>query len=90
MFTEIPLTRPSTPLLDLIENPAQLRTLDQEALEQLSTELREYLLYCVGKTGGHFGAGLGVEIIERRSFQAGRSVPGVSRHSVSVRPRPAK
>lgn len=60
MFTEIPLTRPSTPLLDLIENPAQLRTLDQEALEQLSTELREYLLYCVGKTGGHFGAGLGV------------------------------
>lgn len=60
MFTEIPLTRPSTPLLDMIESPAQLRTLDQDTLPQLANELREYLLYCVGKTGGHFGAGLGV------------------------------
>jgi 1-deoxy-D-xylulose-5-phosphate synthase len=29
-------------------------------LPQLAKELREYLLYSVGKTGGHFGAGLGV------------------------------
>ena len=60
MFTEIPLKRPSTPLLDLIDNPAQLRQLDQELLPQLAEELRHYMMYAVGKTGGHFGAGLGV------------------------------
>ncbi|MEC8814052.1 MAG: 1-deoxy-D-xylulose-5-phosphate synthase [Pseudomonadota bacterium] len=60
MFTEIPLKRPSTPLLDLIDNPAQLRQLDQELLPQLAQELRHYMMYAVGKTGGHFGAGLGV------------------------------
>ncbi|MCG8317684.1 MAG: 1-deoxy-D-xylulose-5-phosphate synthase [Pseudomonadales bacterium] len=60
MFTEIPLTRPSTPLLDGIDRPEQLRVLAEEQLPQLIAELREYLLYCVGKTGGHFGAGLGV------------------------------
>ncbi|MGB3622945.1 MAG: 1-deoxy-D-xylulose-5-phosphate synthase [Ketobacter sp.] len=60
MFKEIPLTRPTTPLLDLIESPAQLRAMEEELLPQLASELREYLMYCVGKTGGHFGAGLGV------------------------------
>lgn len=60
MFTEIPLTRPSTPLLDLIDSPAQLRTLDQDLLPQLANELRHYMMYAVGKSGGHFGAGLGV------------------------------
>ena len=60
MFTEIPRTRPSTPLLDGIDRPEQLRALVEEQLPQLTDELREYLLYCVGKTGGHFGAGLGV------------------------------
>jgi 1-deoxy-D-xylulose-5-phosphate synthase len=29
-------------------------------LETLADELRAFILYCVGKTGGHFGAGLGV------------------------------
>ena len=60
MFNEIPLSRPHTPLLDLVSSPAQLRALPQEDLPQLVNELRQYLLYCVGKTGGHFGAGLGV------------------------------
>lgn len=60
MFNEIPLNRPHTPLLDLVDSPAQLRSLPQEDLPQLVNELRQYLLYCVGKTGGHFGAGLGV------------------------------
>ncbi|WIO73635.1 1-deoxy-D-xylulose-5-phosphate synthase [Porticoccaceae bacterium LTM1] len=59
-FTEIPLTRPDTPLLDSIDAPQQLRELDEEQLLQLADELRAYLLYSVGKTGGHFGAGLGV------------------------------
>ncbi len=60
MLTEIPLTRPSTPLLDSVNSPAQLRTLSEEQLPTLALELRQYLLFSVGKTGGHFGAGLGV------------------------------
>jgi 1-deoxy-D-xylulose-5-phosphate synthase len=60
MFDEIPLNRPDTPLLDQIDSPAQLRLLDEEQLPELARELREYLLYAVGQTGGHFGAGLGV------------------------------
>ena len=57
---EISLTRPFTPLLDLIDSPDQLRALDQERLPQLAEELRAFMMYAVGKTGGHFGAGLGV------------------------------
>jgi len=60
MFEEIPFERPDTPLLDSIDSPADLRELDPEQLEQVAHELRHYLLYTVGKTGGHFGAGLGV------------------------------
>ncbi|MFL0810994.1 MAG: 1-deoxy-D-xylulose-5-phosphate synthase [Agarilytica sp.] len=60
MFDSIPLARPSTPLLDSIDVPADLRLLEEAQLAQLTTELREYLLYTVGQTGGHFGAGLGV------------------------------
>ena len=60
MYSEIPLTRPLTPLLDDIDDPADLRELDSEQLTTLAHELREFLLFCVGQTGGHFGAGLGV------------------------------
>ncbi|MEZ5506817.1 MAG: 1-deoxy-D-xylulose-5-phosphate synthase [Gammaproteobacteria bacterium] len=60
MFTEIPLTRPYTPLLDMIDRPEQLRAMDQQLLPQLAEELRAFMMYAVGKTGGHFGAGLGV------------------------------
>jgi len=60
MFEEIPQQRPQTALLDAIDSPADLRELEPEQLEELAQELRAYLLYCVGKTGGHFGAGLGV------------------------------
>jgi len=60
MFTEIPLKRPATPLLDKIDSPAQLRQMDAALLPQLADELRHYMMYAVGKTGGHFGAGLGV------------------------------
>jgi 1-deoxy-D-xylulose-5-phosphate synthase len=60
MFNEIPRHRPSVALLDSIDSPADLRKLDQEQLPQLAQELREYMLYTVGQTGGHFGAGLGV------------------------------
>ncbi|MDP5209819.1 1-deoxy-D-xylulose-5-phosphate synthase [Microbulbifer sp. 2205BS26-8] len=60
MLEDIPRTRPHTPLLDAIDSPAQLRALDERQLPELASQLREYLLYCVGQTGGHFGAGLGV------------------------------
>lgn len=58
--SEIPLSRPDTPLLDTIECPEDLRQLDKQQLGEVATQLRQYLLYCVGQTGGHFGAGLGV------------------------------
>ena len=58
--TEIPLSRPDTPLLDSINGPSDLRQLDKEQLSEVASQLRHYLLYCVGQTGGHFGAGLGV------------------------------
>lgn len=60
MFREIPTSRPQTPLLDAITDPAALSQLPQSDLAQLAQELRAYLLYSVGQTGGHFGAGLGV------------------------------
>ncbi|MCB1691881.1 MAG: 1-deoxy-D-xylulose-5-phosphate synthase [Pseudomonadales bacterium] len=60
MFTEIPLSRPKTPLLDTISCPADLRALAEEDLPGLAEELRHFLIYTVGQTGGHFGAGLGV------------------------------
>ncbi len=60
MLDEIPLTRPDTPLLDTISSPADLKTLEPEQLLGLARELRQFLLYSVGQTGGHFGAGLGV------------------------------
>lgn len=57
---EFPRQRPDTPLLDRIDSPAVLRTLSEGELDTLADELRQYLLYTVGRTGGHFGAGLGV------------------------------
>lgn len=60
MFIDIPKERPSTPLLDSVTNAADLRLLTLDQLEQFNYELREYLIYSVGQSGGHFGAGLGV------------------------------
>lgn len=59
-FQNIPTERPFTPLLDKIDSPHQLRLLSHEQLYRLCYELRHYLLYSVGRSGGHFGAGLGV------------------------------
>jgi len=60
MFQEIPQSRPNTPLLDSIDDPSQLRELDVSQLSQLAHELRHFLIYSVGKSGGHFASGLGV------------------------------
>ncbi|MBX8489724.1 1-deoxy-D-xylulose-5-phosphate synthase [Pseudomonas cichorii] len=59
-FKEIPRERPVTPLLDRADTPDGLRRLGEAELETLADELRLELLYSVGQTGGHFGAGLGV------------------------------
>ncbi|WP_394183960.1 1-deoxy-D-xylulose-5-phosphate synthase [Marinomonas posidonica] len=60
MFEEIPTARPDTPLLDQVNSPEDLRAFNKEQLPSLVRELREFMLYSVGQTGGHFGAGLGV------------------------------
>ena len=60
LFDEIPEARPATPLLDAVETPDALRAMSPAQLRQLADELRAFLLYSVGCTGGHFGAGLGV------------------------------
>ena len=60
MFSKIPTSRPDTPLLDTIDDPSDLRKLAPEQLNDLARELRHFVLYSVGRTGGHFGAGLGV------------------------------
>jgi 1-deoxy-D-xylulose-5-phosphate synthase len=50
----------STPLLDTIKYPADLRKLKPEDLEQVAKELRDETIDAASVTGGHFGAGLGV------------------------------
>ena len=60
IFESIPTEEPTSELLNNIDSPKDLRQLDQSQIPQLADELREFLLYTVGKTGGHFGAGLGV------------------------------
>ena len=60
MLSDIPVLAPATPLLDTIDQGASLRELKGEQLLQLADELRAFLLYSVGQSGGHFGAGLGV------------------------------
>ena len=47
-------------LLATIDNPADLRKLNQSQLVQLSEELRQYIIDTVSVYGGHFGASLGV------------------------------
>jgi 1-deoxy-D-xylulose-5-phosphate synthase len=50
----------STPLLDGIKSPADLRALKESALPQLAAELRAETINAVAVTGGHLGSGLGV------------------------------
>jgi 1-deoxy-D-xylulose-5-phosphate synthase len=47
------------PLLDRIENPADLRNLDRKELKPLADELRTFLIDSVAKTGGHLSSNLG-------------------------------
>jgi len=47
-------------LLSKINSPADLKKLNENQLEQLSSELRQYIIDLVSVKGGHFGASLGV------------------------------
>lgn len=48
------------PRLSRIQAPADLRQFDEGELPAIAEELRAYLIESVGRSGGHFGAGLGV------------------------------
>ncbi len=49
----------SYPLLDALAAPQQIRHLTSEQLEQLSKEVRRFLIASVSETGGHFSSNLG-------------------------------
>ena len=59
IFKEFPKSKPKNNLLDRVNLPADLKKLNLDELETLADELREFLLYSVSQSGGHFGAGLG-------------------------------
>ena len=60
-FDQLPTTAPETPVLDRIDAVREeISALNSNELVTLANELREFLLYSVSTTGGHFGAGLGV------------------------------
>ena len=50
----------STPLLDRVRYPADLRNFSAEQLRLLADELRAETVDAVSVTGGHLGASLGV------------------------------
>ena len=52
--------RPSTPLLDRVVIPSDLRNFSGEQLRQVADELRAETIDAVSTTGGHLGASLGV------------------------------
>lgn len=60
IFTEIPVKIPSTPVLDKVLVPADIKSLSFVELKTLADDVRAYMLYCVGQSGGHLGGGLGV------------------------------
>lgn len=47
------------PRLSRIQTPDDLRTFEEADLTAVADELRAYLIESVGKSGGHFAAGLG-------------------------------
>ena len=60
IFSSIPTEAPKTLLLDKIETPSDIKNLSLIELKSLADDVRAYMLYCVGQSGGHLGGGLGV------------------------------
>ena len=58
-FDKFPPKEPVSEFLKVINSPKDLKKLNLEQLSILADELREFLLYSVSQSGGHFGAGLG-------------------------------
>ena len=46
-------------ILDKIQSPADVRALDEQELQQLCVELRQFLIEKVARTGGHLASNLG-------------------------------
>src|SRR5665647_3025626 len=55
----MPMSNQLYPLLQTINEPADLRRLPRAQLQTLAAELRAYLLSSVSKTGGHLSSNLG-------------------------------
>src|ERR1700754_1902325 len=51
---------PAGDLLKTINYPSDLKRFNEEELEQICQELRQYIIDVVSVNGGHFGASLGV------------------------------
>ena len=49
-------------VLDKINSSADVNELDKEQLKQLASDVRNFMIETVSKTGGHLGAGLAVEL----------------------------
>ena len=54
------MTRPSTPTLDRVRTPADLRGMSDADLTRVADELRAEVISVVSETGGHLGSSLGV------------------------------
>ena len=73
------------PRLSRIQFPADLRRFDEDELPAIAEELRAYLIESVGRSGGHFGAGLGViELTVALQTQFPHSSIKVYRYSESL------
>jgi 1-deoxy-D-xylulose-5-phosphate synthase len=51
---------PAGNLLQKIDSPSDLKKFSEDDLEQISQQLRQYIIDVVSVNGGHFGASLGV------------------------------
>ena len=52
--------KPTTPILDRVRLPSDMKSLNDRELKRLADELRAETIAAVSVTGGHLGAGLGV------------------------------
>src|SRR5205823_4692523 len=64
-------------LLDTINSPADLKALTPDQLDELATEIREFIVQAVSVTGGHLGSNLGaveLTLAVHRVFDSPRDI----------------